>query len=117
MDLTEFFHESGKLSFGPMNEAAIYTQCLLALENSGNYSDLYRAILNDGRLVPVVFRNYAVYANRGAVEDLAPARDNLFYYDLGRSMADIRKEYVEPVTESTAPEETVPEETTAPVEE
>ena len=117
MDLTEFFDETGKLSFGPMDEAAIYTQCLLALENSGNYSDLHRAILNDGRLVPVVFRNYAVYANRGVVEHLSPARDNLFYYDLGRTMAEIRKEYVVPETESTAPEETVPEETTAPVEE
>lgn len=124
MDLTEFFHENGKLSFGPMNDAAIYTQCLLALENSGNYSDLHRAILNDGRLVPIVFRNYAVFANRGVVEDLSPARDNLFYYDLGKSMADIKKDYVEPVTEATASQDTtasgdttVPEETTAPIEE
>ena len=119
MDLTEFFDETGKISFGPMNEAAIYTQCLLALENSGNYSDLHRAILNDGRLVPVVFRNYAVYANRGVVENLAPARDNLFYYDLGKTVSDVRKVYVVPETEfslTEAPEETtVPEETTAPV--
>lgn len=107
MDLSEFFHESGMISFGPMNEAAIYTQCMLALENSGNYSDLHKSILNDGRLTPVVFRNYAVYANRGVVEDLAPARDNLFYYDLGKTLADIRKEYA-------APAQTDPEETTAP---
>ena len=126
MDLTEFFDETGKISFGPMNDAAIYAQCLLALENSGNYSDLQRAILNDGRLVPVVFRNYAVYANRGVVEDLAPARDNLFYYDLGKTVSDVRKDYVVPETEfslteapeeTTAPEQTtVPEETTAPAE-
>ena len=126
MDLTEFFDETGKISFGPMNEASIYTQCMLALENSGNYSDLYRAILNDGRLTPVVFRNYAVYANRGVVEDLAPARDNLFYYDLGKNESDVRKDYVVPETEfslteapedTTAPDETtVPEETTAPEE-
>ena len=107
MDLTEFFHESGKISFGPMNEAAIYTQCLLALENSGNYSDLHKSILNDGRLTPVVFRNYAVFANRGVVEDLAPARDNLFYYDLGKSLKDVQKEYA-------VPETTAPEDTTAP---
>ena len=116
MDLTEFFHESGKISFGPMNDAAIYTQCLLALENSGNYSDLHKSILNDGRLTPVVFRNYAVYANRGVVEDLSPARDNLFYYDLGKSLQDVQKEYAVPEIE--APEETTtPEETTAPVTE
>ena len=115
MDLTEFFYENGKLSFGPMNEAAIYTQCLLALENSGNYSDMYRAILNDGRLTPVVFRNYAVYANRGVVESLAPARDNLFYYDLGKRVTDVQKEYVTPEVIPT--ETTAPEETTAPVTE
>ena len=116
MDLTEFFYEDGKISFGPMNEAAIYTQCLLALENSGNYSDLHRAILNDGRLTPVVFRNYAVYANRGVVEDLAPARDNLFYYDLGRSLQDVQKEYAVPEIDVPA-DTTAPEETTAPVTE
>ena len=118
MDLTEFFHQDGKISFGPMNEAAIYTQCLLALENSGNYSDLHKAILNDGRLTPVVFRNYAVYANRGVVEDMFPARDNLFYYDLGKTLMDVKKEYVEPETvptDTTAP--SVPDETTAPTNE
>ena len=116
MDLTECFYEDGKISFGPMNEAAIYTQCLLALENSGNYSDLHRAILNDGRLTPVVFRNYAVYANRGVVEDLAPARDNLFYYDLGKSLQDVQKEYAVPEIDVPA-DTTAPEETTAPVTE
>ena len=113
MDLTEFFHESGKLSFGPMNEAAIYTQCLLALENSGNYTDLHRAILNDGRLTPVVFRNFAVYANRGVVEGMFPARDNLFYYDLGKSLQDVKKDYTPTATDIPA-DTTVPEDTTAP---
>ena len=119
MDLTEFFDETGKISFGPMNDAAIYAQCLLALENSGNYTDLYKAILNDGRLCPVVFRNYAVYATRGMLDDLYPARDNLFYYDLGLSLADVEKEYVAPTvdtSEDTTAGDAVPEETTAPEE-
>ena len=75
---------------------------------------MYRDILNDGRLTPVVFRNYAVYANRGVVESLAPARDNLFYYDLGKSLADVQKEYVVPdviPTETTEPAETTEPET------
>lgn len=124
MDLTEFFYEDGKLSFGPMNDAAIYTWCLEALENSGNYTNLYQEILSDGRLCPVLFRNYAVYASRGMLEDLEPARDNLFYYDLGRTMEDALEEIAIPVEtgpeetggESTASEETVPEETRAPDE-
>lgn len=114
MDLTEFFHPDGKISFGPMNEAAIYAQCLLALENSGNYTDMCKAILNDGRLTPVLFRNYAVYANRGVVEELSPARDNLFYYDLGLTLDDVRGQYIVPEVETTLAEETGPEETTAP---
>ena len=120
MDLTEFFFEDGKLSFGPMNEASIYTYCLMALENSGNYTNLYERILNDGRLCPLLFRNYAVYASRGTLEDLAPARDNLFYYDLGRSLNDALED-IEPEIpvelETTGPEQTVPEQTEAPTEE
>ena len=120
MDLTEFFYEDGKLSFGPMNEASIYTYCLLALENSGNYTNLYERILNDGRMCPLLFRNYAVYASRGMLEDLEPARDNLFYYDLGRNLNDALED-VEPEVpaeaDTTVAEETIPEETTAPEEE
>ena len=121
MDLTEFFYEDGKLSFGPMNEASIYTYCLLALENSGNYTNLYERILNDGRLCPLLFRNYAVYASRGMLEDLEPARDNLFYYDLGRSLNDALENVELEVEETSAPdttaaEETVPEQTDAPEE-
>ena len=66
----------------------------------------------------MVFRNYAVYANRGVVEDMFPARDNLFYYDLGKTLMDVKKEYVEPETvptDTTAP--SVPDETTAPTDE
>ena len=121
LDLTEFFHQDGKLSFGPMNEAAIYTYCLMALENSGNYTDLYEMILNDGRLCPLLFRNYAVYASRGMLEDLAPARDNLFYYDLGRTMKDAQMDTapevdvpLQPETTDAPEDTTTPEETTAP---
>ncbi len=121
LDLTEFFHPDGKLSFGPMNEASIYTYCLMALENSGNYTDLYEMILNDGRLCPLLFRNYAVYASRGMLEDLEPARDNLFYYDLGRTMDDAQLDIEQDVnvplqseTTDATEDTTVPDETTAP---
>ena len=114
MDLTEFFYEDGKLSFGPMDDTAIYNLCLKALENSGNYYDLYQAILADGRLCPVLFRSYAVYASRGSMSDLAPARDNLFYYDLGRTLEDARTEQAN-APQTTTPETTVtPETTNAP---
>jgi hypothetical protein len=42
--------------------------------------------MDDGRLCPILFRSYAVYATRGLLTGLTPARDSVFYYSLGRSM-------------------------------
>ena len=32
---------------------------------------------------PILFHSYAVYATRGTVTDLAPRRDNVFFYTIG----------------------------------
>ena len=42
--------------------------------------------MDDGRLCPVLFRSYAVYATRGLLTGLTPSRDSVFYYSLGRTM-------------------------------
>lgn len=110
MDLSEFFHEDGKLSFGPMNDSTMYALCLQSLENSGNYFDLYQTVLNDGRLCPILMRSYAVYATRGLLTDLHPARDNIFFYDLGRTMDDVMPQPALP-PETTVPETTVSQDT------
>lgn len=86
MDLTEFFYGWGELSYGNLDDSQLYALCLDALANQGNYYNLHQAVMDDGRLVPVLFCGYAVYASRGLVSDLAPARDNLFYYSLGKTM-------------------------------
>jgi hypothetical protein len=44
--------------------------------------------MENGHLIPLVFHGYAVYATRGVVTELDPARDSLFYYDTGRTLAD-----------------------------
>ena len=59
-----------------------------ALANSGNYYNLHEMVMEDAQLIPILFRSYAVYATRGLVTELAPARDNLFFYTLERTMAD-----------------------------
>ena len=41
------------------------------------------------------------------------ARDNLFYYDLGKSLQDVKKDYTPTATDIPA-DTTVPEDTTAP---
>lgn len=88
MDLTPFFSESGALNFGQMDNLSVYTQCLQALENQGNYYTLHQTVMDEGYLCPVLFRSYAVYANRGLLTDLEPARDNLFCYSIGKSLTE-----------------------------
>ena len=86
MDLTAFFSSSGKLSYGYLDDVALYTMCNEALANHGNFYTLHQNVMNDGRLVPILFRSYAIYARRGLLTSLTPARDNIFFYRLGKTM-------------------------------
>lgn len=88
MDLSEFFRPWGNMSFNGISDAGLYSYCKDALENSGNYYDLHQAVANDGRIVPILFCSYSVYAKRGLLTNLQPARDNAFYYTLGRTIDD-----------------------------
>lgn len=86
MDLSPFFSSSGSLSYGAINDVSIYALCMESLANEGNYYTLHRTVMEDGRLCPILFRSYAVYATRGLLTDLTPSRDNIFFYTLGRTM-------------------------------
>ena len=90
MDLSAFYSSSGTLNFGGMNDTAIYSLCQDALANSGNYTALHQAVMEDAMLCPVAFLSYAVYVQPGLVEDFAPARDRIFYYTLGKTLDEIR---------------------------
>ena len=86
MDLSAFFSGSGALSYGSLDSVALYTLCMDALANHGNFYTLHQNVMDDGRLCPILFRSYAVYATRGLLTDLTPSRDSVFYYSLGKSM-------------------------------
>ncbi len=86
MDLTPFFSSSGALSYGGFSSTSLYSLCTESLANHGNFYTLHQSVMNDGRLCPILFRSYAVYATRGLLTDLTPARDNVFYYSLGKTM-------------------------------
>lgn len=86
MDLSPFFHTYGSLSFGGINDITAYSLCLESLANYGNYYSLYKYVMENGSLCPVIFRSYAIFATRGLVTELEPARDNIFYYSLGKTM-------------------------------
>ena len=90
MDLTKFFRKDSALSWGGMADESCLSMCEEALENSGNYYNLHQMILRKGQLVPILFRTYAVYAERGLARDLEPSRDNVFYYSMGKSMEEAR---------------------------
>ena len=89
MDLTPFFRLYGNLSFGIINDSSIYAMCQQALANSGNYYNLHETIAEDGRIVPVLFQVHSVHATRGLLTTMAPARDNVFHYTVGKVMADV----------------------------
>ena len=91
MDLSAFFETYGELSWGGVNDLGAYSLCLQALENHGNYFNLHKMVMDNGLLCPVLFRSYAIYASRGVISDLNPARDNVFYYSLGKTLADVRQ--------------------------
>ena len=92
MDLSAFFHTYGDLSWGGVNDVGTYNLCLQALENYGNYFTLHKQIMDQGLLCPILFRNYAIFTDRGVVPDLTPARDNLFYYSTGKTLESAKLE-------------------------
>lgn len=90
MDLTAFFAESGSLNYGGITDVAAYAMSLEALADSGNYQSLHKLVMEDGRLCPILVRSHAVYGRRGTFPGLSPARDNIFYYTLGKNMDDTK---------------------------
>ena len=88
MDLSEFFDYDGNLSYGGLSDTNMYSLCLQALENHGNFYTVHYTIMEEGLLCPVLFRSYAVYATRGMLTELTPSRNNVFYYSIGKTMED-----------------------------
>lgn len=87
-DLTEFFRGWGELSWGAIDNKDLYALVQDSLENSGSYYNLLKDVAEKAYIIPVLFGYYTVYAERGLFEDLSPARDNVFYYTLGKTMKD-----------------------------
>ena len=90
MDLSAFFTKNGSLNYGGLADTTAYAMCLEALANKGNYYNLHKEVMDRGLLCPILFRSYAIYATRGLVTQLNPARDNMFYYSIGKTMADVK---------------------------
>ncbi len=96
MDLSAFFRKGGALRYGELADTTLYNYCQEALANEGNYHNLHKAVADDGRVTSVLFHNYAIYSTRGLLTGLTPARDNVFFYTLGKDMRGIQATYTEP---------------------
>lgn len=94
-DLSCFFDSEGALTFGYMQDADQQRLCLAALENSGNYYDLFESVMDDGQLCPLLFRTYAVYATRGMMSGLLPGVDNVFHTANSRQLSTARVDWPE----------------------
>lgn len=92
MDLSAFYDSKGALNYGGMSDAGIYALCQDVLADGGNYTALHQAVMEDAMLCPVAFLNYAVYVQPDLVEEFAPARDQIVYYDLCKTADEIRTE-------------------------
>jgi ABC-type transport system substrate-binding protein len=90
MDLSAFFAPYGELSRNGISDQVLYSLCTESLANQGNYYNLHKAVADDGRIIPICFFGYSVYATRGLMTDLTPARDNVFAYSLGKTMQSIQ---------------------------
>ena len=98
-DLSTFYATNGALNYGGMADGNLNKLCAMALENSGNYYDLFESVMDDGSLCPLLFRTYAIFTTRGVVEGLLPAVDNVFHDANARQLADAKREWT--VTEPT----------------
>ena len=86
MDLSAFFDKKGALNYGGIGDVGLYSLATEALANHGNYYTLHQNVMDDGRVCPILFSSYAIYATRGLLTDLSPSRDNVFFYTLGKTM-------------------------------
>lgn len=95
-DLSVFYRKWGALNYGSMADVGIQDLCTLALENSGNYYDLFEAVMADGQLCPLLFRTYAVFASRGTVTELLPGLDYVFHTSNARQLSDAKTDWADP---------------------
>lgn len=86
MDISAFFGQDTALNYGGLSDPSAYAISLETLSDPANFYTLHEMVMENGWLCPILFQSYALYVQRGSLDDFAPARDAVFYYDLGRTM-------------------------------
>lgn len=78
-DLYNLLGTRGYISYGDIYSSDLDQKVYTALENSGAAYDVYEYILDEGLLVPILFKDYAVVTIRGSVTGVDPTVWNSFY--------------------------------------
>lgn len=94
MDLSAFFGPWANISYNGISDTVLYNLSLDALADHGNYYNLHKTLAEDGRIIPILFAGYAVFADRGLLSNLSPSRDNVFHYTRSWTMADAKLETI-----------------------
>lgn len=81
-DLSVFFDPQSELCIGGMDDAVMLQLCLSALENAGNYYTLCDSVMENGLLLPVLYKQHAVYARQELQLELTPAPGSPLYQAL-----------------------------------
>lgn len=89
MDLSQFYKAYGNNGWGGIADNTLLNMTQECLADSGNYYNLNQMVAEDAKIIPILFGNYTIYAERGQLLDLSPSRDNVFYYNLGKTMSDV----------------------------
>lgn len=109
-DLSEFFSPEGSLNYGSISDAGLPMLCTTALENSGDFVELCRQVMDAAVLCPVVFKSYVVCVTRGCISAMTPAVDCVLHNSANaRSLTDAEQ--------TPEPTEAPSDETTEPTEE
>ena len=82
----------GTLTNNVLNNDTLLGMTKEALSNSGTFYNLCQMVAEDGSVIPILYGCYNVYSKRGQLLDLQPARDNVFYYSIGKTMDGILQE-------------------------
>ena len=91
-DVSEFFKGYGNLANRCLTNETLLNMAQESLSNSGNFYNLNQMVAEDGSVIPILFGTYNIYSKRGELLDLNPARDNVFYYTIGKTMDSILEE-------------------------
>ena len=84
-DLSQFYKGYGNVGYGGITDGTLLARTKEALANSGIYYNLNKEVVEDAKIIPVLFGCYNVFSLRGSLLDLTPSRDNIFYYTIGKT--------------------------------